>query len=180
MNSKIFSQAFRAAAVLAATLYATTAIADAVCPFAGCPGAPLPAAGALPAPLSVPEGQNIFLGALVVPGDTVLLDADGSIGDVLRFFAGGCVFLYSDNPGTEPIDTGIPPLGANVFTMPEAAETPPFVAAKYVAGAPGLQNTYFVLSDTSLVPDIPEPQPFVLLGLGLAVLGLTRRRHAGA
>lgn len=178
MESKTFIHALRAAVLLTATLCSTGGRADAVCSMATCPGAPLPGFGPLPGPIFIPEGQNGFLGISVVAGDTALTDADGSIGDVLRFLGGGAVFLFSDNPGTEPADIGIPLLGTNVFFMAEAAETPPFTAAKYVAGAPGSQNTYFVLSDVGKGPDIPEPQTIVLVGLGMAILVFTRRRQA--
>lgn len=181
MKSNYFRQTVLASAVLAAALYSVNSVADAICAFVSCPGAPLLASSPLPGPVSVPEGGNVLLSALVVPGDTQLLDADGSIGDVLRFF-GGFVFLFSDNPGTEPPDVGIPLPGLNVFVMSEAAETPPFVAPMYTAGAPGSQNTYFILSDIDVRPDIPIPTPepatLALLGLGLGGLGFGRRKQA--
>ena len=114
--------------------------ADAICSLPSCPAAPLPGAGPFPAPISVAEAQNLFLSLPVVPGDVNLLDVGGSIGDVLRFSSDGLVFLFSDNPGTEPSDVGIPPNGPNVFAMPEAAETPPFVVPKYTTGAPSSQT----------------------------------------
>lgn len=155
-------------------------VADAVCGFATCPGAPLPGAGPLPAPISVPEGQNILVGAFVVPGDTQLLDVGGSIGDVLRFSGDGVIFLFSDNPGTEPTDIGIPLPGLNLFVMPEIADTAPFTAAKYTAGVPGAQNTYFVLSDVSPVPDVPIPSTVWSLGSAIVgLVGIARRRVAG-
>lgn len=163
------------ALLLAVALFPANAFADAMCLFATCPGAPLSPGTVLPGPVSVFEGQQFVLAAPVVPGDTVLFDGPGLAfpGDVLRFFSGGPIFLFSDDPGTEPEDTGLPLLGTNVFSMVEG----PSVPTLYTAGPPGAQNTYFIFSDVSIGPDVPEPRTAVLVALGViaVALGFIRR-----
>jgi hypothetical protein len=116
----------------------------------------------------------MLLSVLVVPGDTVLFEdpAFTIISDVLRFFPGGPVLLYSDDPGTEPSDLGIPPLGTNTFFMTELPAEP----IVYTAGAPGGQNTYLINSDVSAGPDVPEPAGAMLALLGCGALAWKARR----
>jgi MYXO-CTERM domain-containing protein len=149
------------------------AFGDAICLLAGCPGAPLSPSGILPTPVSVPEGQNFLLSAPVVPGDAILFEdpAFTDISDILRFFAGGPIFLFSDDPGTEPSDTGIPIPGTNTFSLFEGPAEP----IVYTAGVPGAQNTYLIFSDVADRGDVPEPGVAGMALLGLAAIALKRR-----
>jgi hypothetical protein len=121
----------------------------------------------------VPEGQNLLLSAPVVPGDAILYEdlALTNISDILRFFLGGPIFLFSDDPGTEPEDTGIPTPGTNIFKLFEGPAEPII----YTAGAPGAQNTYLILSDVADTGDVPEPGVGGMVLLGLATIALKRR-----
>jgi hypothetical protein len=177
MKALVDRRAILVAPFVALALFPTTAFADAICLFSTCPGAPL--SSPFPGTIPVPEGLNsVFLALPVVPGDTVLNDDPGFtiVGDVLRFLPGGPINLYSDNPGTDPPDTGIPLLGTNVFSMFEGPATPII----YTAGAPGTQNTYAIFSDFDVAPDIPEPSTVMLVGAGVIalVLGLRRKSEA--
>ena len=172
MRTKCSRTVVFAAISLFLTLFPENAFADAICLLASCPGAPL--SSPFPGPISVFEGQNILLALPVVPGDTLLYeDAALTIGpgDLLRFFSGGPIFLFSDNPGTEPPDTGIPPFGTNIFSMFEG----PAVPIVYTAGLPGAQNTYLIFSDFDATPDVPEPGTVILIGTGLITLVLRSR-----
>src|SRR5712691_3932876 len=174
MKALVDRHAILVAPFVALALFSSDALADAICPFSTCPGAPL--STPFPGTTPVPEGLNsVFLAAPVVSGDTVLYDDPGFtiIGDVLRFLPGGPINLYSDNPGTDPPDTGIPLLGTNVFSMFEGPATPII----YTAGVPGAQNTYAIFSDFDVVPDVPEPGTVALVGAGVIALtlGLCRR-----
>jgi hypothetical protein len=166
-----------AAAALALALFPLNASADAICALATCPGAPLPGVGPFPAPVSVAEGQNFILSEPVITGDVNLLEADGSISDVLRFSAGGAVLLYSDDPGTEPSDLGIPVNIPPIFSMSETADTA-LGAPIYTAGMAGDQNVYYVLSDVNPAPDVPELETWAMMLVGFAGLGLVWRRRA--
>jgi hypothetical protein len=156
-------------------LWGSAAFGDALCTLGPpCPGySPLPI-GTLPAI----EGVQGILppGIFVTAGDVLLRDLgetsvplpcsatqSSSCSDVLRFFDIGdgtahFYLLYSDNPGTEPPDTGLPlPIQANNFTMDEVG------GPLYTAGG----VTYDILSDTTPGGDVPEPASVVLLTTGL-------------
>jgi hypothetical protein len=170
---------------LALLFWATTAFADAVCTLGptGCPGFFAGTIGPLPAVEGV---QQILPGGIFVTAGDVLLKeindspaplpctpADPSLcSDVLRFIDIGngtaqFYILLSDNPGTEPPDTGIPfPIQAVNFTMDEVGG--PF----YTAGG----ATYFIMSDTAPGPDVPEPGTLgtVVSAAGIGILLLFR------
>jgi len=118
---------------LALMLWTPGVFADAIC-SAGptCPGFFPTTLG----PLSAVEGvQGVLpVGVFVTAGDVLLMDVGGPLcsaaaptfcSDVLRFFDIGngtaqFYLLFSDDPGTEPPDTGIPlPIQANNFKMDE-------------------------------------------------------------
>ena len=96
------------------------------------------------------------------------------LGDVLRFpdIGGGMahfVILLSD-PG-DPEDTGLPAtFQANTFSMTENAGGPTL----YTAGPAG--PVYNILSDSEVVPDVPEPGAFSLLALAVICGAYWKRR----
>ena len=151
---------------VALLLWSSAAFADAVCTFGptACPGFFPGTIGPLPAVEGV---QQILPGGIfVTAGDVLLRDFNDSLAplpctpadpslcsDVLRFFDIGngtaqFYMLLSDNPGTEPPDTGIPfPIQMVNFTMDEVG------GPLYTAGG----ATYFIMSDTATGGDVPEP-----------------------
>ena len=165
----------------------STAFADAVCvagPVA-CPGFLL--SGGTLGPITAVEGVQGSLpgGVFVTAGDVLLVDTGGggsctpaapdACSDILRFFDIGngtstFFLLFSDNPGTEPPDVGIPVTIHPVnFTMDEVGG--PF----YTAGG----ATYLIASDTTPGTDTPEPGTIWPIGAAWAVYWLssrTRRR----
>ena len=106
----------------------------------------------------------------MVAGDVLLGDAGvagpcspllpSGCSDVLRFFNNGdgtssAYLLLSDDPGTEPSDTGIPVTIQPVnFTMDEVG------GPLYTAGG----ATYLIASDTVPNADTPEPATWWLTG----------------
>jgi hypothetical protein len=171
--------------VVAFLFLAPAALADAVC-VAGpsCPGfSPTPLG-----PISAVEGVQGVLpgGALVTAGDVLLQEpgpppitctpsAPGSCSDILRFFDIGngmatSFLLFSDDPGTEPSDFGIPvTVQANNFTLLEVG------GVLYTAG----NASYLILSDTASGADTPEPGGVALMGAGIAALLLLKVRKPG-
>jgi hypothetical protein len=153
--------------------------ADAVCISfvtiaAGCPGAPVGSPNAVQ-PIFVSEGLNtVFLSLPVFIGDVIVHDGGsltGPIGDILRFLAGGPVNLYSDDPGTEPADTGIPPSGSPAFDMTETG------AILYTAFNGAASNAYLIGSDFDSGSETPEPGTLILIGLGGGFLAFSRSRE---
>lgn len=156
---------------LALCLIPATAFADAMC-VTGSTGGPCPGFFAGPpfaVPfLPVPEGlaqMALPAGVFVTAGDVLVFDDPGMtiLGDVLRFpdIGGGMahfVILLSD-PG-DPEDTGLPAsFQANTFSMIENAGGPTL----YTAGPGG--QVYNILSDSEIVPDVPEPGTLSLVAL---------------
>ncbi len=160
---------------LALMLWTPTAFADAVCTLGpSCPGySPTPLG-----PLPAVEGVQGVLpaGVFVTAGDVLLTDlsdtpnpcsatAPAFCSDMLRFFDIGngtaqFYFLYSDDPGTEPSDTGIPTsVQANNFTMDEVG------GPLYTAGG----ASYLIMSDTTPGPDVPEPSTLLLMGSAVTI-----------
>jgi hypothetical protein len=148
-----------------------TAFADALC-LTGSTGGPCPgffAGSPFAVPfLPVPESLSQMIlpaGVFVTAGDVLVFDdpAMTVLGDVLRFpdIGGGVahfVILLSDVG--DPVDTGLPSsFQANTFSMIENAGGPTL----YTAGPGG--QVYNILSDAEIVPDVPEPGTFLLMGL---------------
>ncbi len=122
------------------------------------------------------------MGVFVTAGDVLLMDVGGPLcspaaptfcSDVLRFFDIGngtahFYLLFSDDPGTEPPDTGIPfPIQANNFTMDEVG------GPLYTAGG----ASYLIMSDTTQGADVPEPSTLFFLLTALMVgVAIARRR----
>jgi hypothetical protein len=135
-------------------------------------------------PGGLPSALTFTLGLSVVPGDLILLEpASDQFSDVIRFNPGGTIVFYSDlTNGPEFLaDTGFPTeLYANSVRVTEVGDegsngfiyTPTANQPGYL---PGDQTAFGPLSYT-IVSDVPEPSALALLGIGLAGLGLKRRR----
>ena len=116
-------------------------------------------------------------------GDVFLTEGvGGAVTDVLRFNGNGTVIFYSDNIGGSDsmADTTSPPstFYANTVTLVEVG--PEGNNGAYytpTAGQPGFDpnsnTTYRFQSDG----DLPEPASMLLMGGGLAGLGLLTRRR---
>jgi hypothetical protein len=158
---------------LALMLWTPAAFADAVCTAGpSCPGysptplGPLPAVegiqGVLPSGVFVTAGDVLLTDlSEIVPPPPCSATAPTFCSDVLRFFDIGngtahFYLLFSDNPGTEPPDTGLPPsIQANNFTMDEVG------GPLYTAGG----ASYLIMSDTTPSADVPEPSTLLFMGL---------------
>ena len=121
--------------------------------------------------------------ANIVPGDVVLLEADGS-SDVIRFTGTEGItrmLFFSDNAdGSDALaDTGLPSqLSTNVVRLSEVG-TEGNNGAFYTptANQPGFLNglitlSYHFVSDSP----VPEPSTWAMMLLGFGAIGLAMRR----
>lgn len=129
------------------------------------------------------EGHLVNLPFIAFAGDVILLDPDGSVSDVVRFFndvldtGGGTgfgdqVLMYSkiDGPGDNSVgpDLGLPnpsTYSVNAVTLREAPD-----------GAPTVYNGNG--TNYNFFSNVPEPSTLVLAGAGLVAVWWGRRLRA--
>jgi hypothetical protein len=134
--------------------------------------------------------STVTYGTAGTSGDLVLTEPGTSTQSDLLRWIGGALYVFSDiehgEPGPDLADVGLPPqrqtnllmmdetgLGGNPYT-----DFANGITYTPTAGEPGfteLGPTYIFLSD------LPEPGSIVMLGAGVAVLGVVchnRRRRA--
>jgi hypothetical protein len=134
-----------------------------------------------PATCDLIEGNLVILPFIAFSGDVILLDPDGTVSDVARFFnnivdtGGGTglgnqvlVFSKIDSGADSSVgpDLGLPPpssYSSNAVTIQEA---PDGFATDYN----GNGTIYHIYSD------VPEPSGAALVGIGLIMLGPLARR----
>jgi PEP-CTERM motif len=140
--------------------------------------------GGLPAALTytlrLPLGPALSQPVL---GDVLVLDADGTVSDILRFNADFSMLLYSliDAAGpAQAADTGLPTgLYANLARIAEGQLYVPRPGDPGYAinQATGLALAYDIASDVHSVPE-PGSAALCLAGLAAAGLGSKRRQLA--
>ncbi len=130
--------------------------------------------------------RYITMFPVLVTGDVQIMEADGSISDVIRFLPTsgipGAFIFYSD--GTDgldapadvpfPLDTLVPM--EPVVQIPEIGPE----GSNYAVYSPGPNDPgYYPGVQYTFISDVPEPSTFVLAGTALILMGLAglwRRR----
>jgi hypothetical protein len=103
----------------------------------------------------------------------------GGFGGIGSCFDGNVVAAHGSAYGLGPVGTVIPPLGCFGHQAYEAAFFDALGLDAYIATNPGLRGYNVVISNGGggLDEAVPEPFTLSLVGIGLAGLGVARRRR---
>jgi hypothetical protein len=103
----------------------------------------------------------------------------GGFGGIGSCFDGNVVAAHGSAYGLGPVGTVIPPLGCFGHQAYEAAFFDALGLDAYIATNPGLRGYNVVISNGGggLDEAVPEPLTLSLVGIGLAGLGVARRRR---